>query len=302
MDTLFRAISDDLSVRILAATTTDLVREACERQGARNTEAVVLARAATSVALLATLAKEGKERVLMQIKGDGPIGSVVADAWGDGRVRACLEHRLSPQSELAQLHLDDDDDRPIVSQAMGTEGYLVVTRDLGLDQQYQGSVDLDGGEIDTDVEHYLSRAEQLPSALTCAVRLDQHGTPVRVAGVMVQGFPGADPSRVGQIKARFADAALRELLRTPREPAELVSWAMGGERFDAMGETPLTFYCPCDVERVLGVLTTLGAADLRALADEQETTEVGCHFCGKTYEIGADRIRDLADTLSAQRS
>lgn len=302
VDTLFRAISDDLSVRILAATTTDLVREACERQRARNTEAVVLARAATCVALLATLAKEGKERVLMQIKGDGPIGSVVADAWGDGRVRACLEHRLSPQSELAQLRIDEQDDRPVVSQALGTEGYLVVTRDLDLDQQYQGSVDLDGGEVDTDVEHYLNRSEQLPSALTCAVRLDHRGEPVRAAGVMVQGFPGADPARVAQIKRRFADAALRELLRSPRQPTELVSWAMGGERFDPMGETALTFYCPCDVERVLGVLTTLGAEDLRALADEQGSTEVACHFCGKTYELRADQIRSLADTLSAQRS
>jgi len=302
VDTLFRAISDDLSVRIIAATTTDLVREACARQSAHNTEAVVLTRAATCVALLATLAKEGKERVLLQLKGDGPIGSVVADAWGDGRVRACLERRLSPQTELARLQLGDDDDRPVVSEAIGTEGYLVVTRDLGLEQQYQGSVDLQNGEIDTDVERYLNLSEQLPSAITCACRLDGNGTVLRSAGVMVQGFPGADPERVDQIRARFSDAALRDLIRVERDPAELVTWAMGGERFDPMGETRLVFHCPCDVERVLGVLTTLGAEDLRALADEQPTTEVGCHFCGKVYEIPADQIRALADGVSAQRS
>lgn len=302
MDTLLRSISDDLSVRIIAATTTDLVREACNRQSARNTEAVVLARAATCASLLATLAKEGRERVLMQLKGDGPLGSIVADAWGDGRVRACLENRLSPESKLAQIDLADGDDRPHVSAAVGKEGYLVVTRDLGLEQQYQGSVDLAAGEIDLDVERYLNMSEQLPSAITCACRLDGNGGILRCAGVMVQGFPGADPERVAQIRTRFEHAALRELLRQEREPIELARWAMGGERIDPMGETELSFFCPCDEERVLGVLTTLGADDLDSLASEQAETEVGCHFCGKTYRVGAQRLRGLAAELRQQRS
>ena len=35
------------------------------------------------------------------------------------------------------------------------------------------------------------------------------------------------------------------------------------------------------------------------MADEQETSEVCCHFCGKKYTFTSDEIRSLAEKAKA---
>jgi molecular chaperone Hsp33 len=300
MDTLIRAISDDLAIRVLAADTTDTIREACRRQDAHGVEAEILARIATASALLATLTKRADERVIVQVRGGGQLGSVVADAYTDGRVRACLEHRLKPGTHAAKLR--ERHGRLSTMEAIGRRGFLVVTRDLGLDQRYQGSVSVEHGEIDLDVQDYLEQSEQIPSALTCGALLDAHGNVVRAAGILCQTFPGGERSGIDEIRARFAQGALATLLAHPRTPEDLVGFALAGARHELMERSELRFHCPCGAENALRVLSTLGADDLEALAAEQEHTDVSCHFCGSVYSVPADEVRALADRMREARS
>jgi molecular chaperone Hsp33 len=300
MDTLVRAISDDLAVRVLAADITETVREACRRQDARGVEAEVLARIATASALLATLTKRADERVILQVRGGGQLGSVVADAYTDGRVRACLEHRLKPGAYAGKLR--DRHGRLSTMEAIGKRGFLMVTRDLGLDQRYQGSVSVEHGEIDLDVQDYLEQSEQIPSALTCAAQLDAFGNVTRAAGILCQTFPGGDRARIDEIRERFANGALATLLAHPRTPEELVSFALAGARHDVMERSELRFHCPCGAENALRVLATLGADDLDALAAEQPHTDVSCHFCGSVYSVPAEEVRALAERMREERS
>ncbi|PRQ03826.1 Hsp33 family molecular chaperone HslO [Enhygromyxa salina] len=298
-DALLRAINEPETIRVVAAITTDAVREACDRQQARGIAAVVLGRALTIGALLATLGKGERERVRIQLQGGGPVGQVVVDAHGDGRVRACLAQPL-PLSHLANQLLDAEP-RPSTMGAVGTRGHVTVTRDLGLSQPYQGSVALRTGEIDEDLEHYLAHSEQLPSALRAAVILDQDGQVLRAAGVLAQGFPGCDPATIAQVGERLR--GLRDLvLAHARELDELVGLALGGNEFRRMLEHPIEFHCPCGPERALEVLSTLGPADLDALADEQPHTEVRCNFCGQTTLVAATEVRELAEQLRSVQS
>ncbi|KIG19321.1 33 kDa chaperonin [Enhygromyxa salina] len=298
-DALLRAINEPETIRVVAAITTHAIREACDRQQARGIAAVVLGRALTAGALLATLGKGERERVRIQLQGGGPVGQVVVDAHGDGRVRACVATALSP-THLANRLLDVDP-RPSTTGAVGARGHVTVTRDLGLAQPYQGSVGLRSGEIDEDLEHYLAHSEQLPSALRTAVILDQDGQVLRAAGVLAQGFPGSDPATVTQVGERLG--GLRGLLLAhARELDELVGFALGGTEFRRMLEHPITFHCPCGPERALEVLTTLGPGDLEALADEQPQTEVRCNFCGQVTLVAATQVRDLAKQLRSVQS
>lgn len=300
MDTLLRAINEDETIRVVAATTTEAVREACHRQGVKGLGALVLGRALTSGALLATLAKGERERVRVQLGGGGPVGQVIIDAHGDGRVRACLAR---PELDPALADQLGDGPRPSTVAAIGTSGHVVVIRDLGLARPYQGSVDLSTGEIDEDLEHYLDHSEQLPSALRAEVVLDAHGEVVRAAGVLAQSFPGSDPALIAAVRERLGGSALATLLSAhERELDELVGLALGGEGFQRMLEHPVTFHCPCGPERALGVLSTLGAADLEALAGEQPITEVRCNFCGSTTHVSAAEVRELAARLRREQS
>lgn len=300
MDTLLRAINEPETIRVVAAITTEAVREACRRQAAQGVAAIVIGRALTSGVLLATLAKGERERVRIQLGGGGPVGQVIIDAHGDGRVRACVERRL-PQDRL--LDVRPIGERTSTAQAVGARGHVVVTRDLGLATPYQGSVDMRSGEIDEDLEHYLDTSEQLPSSLRTEVVLDHHGEVLRAAGVLAQSFPGSEPELIVAVRERLAGDALRTVLGArERDVEDLVGLALGGASFRAMLEHPVTFHCPCGPERALSVLATLGANDLDALADEQEQTEVRCNFCGQATNIEAAEVRKLAARLRRAQS
>src|SRR5688572_2793794 len=128
MDTLLRAINERETIRVVAATTTEAVREACRRQQARGVTAIVIGRALTCGTLLATFAKSERERVRIQLGGAGPVGQVIIDAHGDGRVRACVA-RAEIDPAIADAF--GTGARPSTAVAVGTRGHVVVTRDLG---------------------------------------------------------------------------------------------------------------------------------------------------------------------------
>ncbi len=299
MDTLMRVISDDLAIRVVAAITTDLTREACRRQDARGREAIALGRAATCACLLATLAKREHERVIVQFETSGPLGHVVADARGDGRVRAALERHLDDGAR--DVEPPEAGGRPSIAGSIG-HGHLVVTRDLGMRHRYQGAVEVQTGEIDEDLQHYLDTSEQLPSALRVEVILDTDGQVLRAGGVLAQTFPGADPAIIDEVRHRLDGGSLRQLLAHERTPSQLAGFALGGEIFDDMGTTPLRFECPCEEDSATRILSMLGAEDLDALAGEQDQTEVRCHFCGTRYEFDREAVRKVAAELRARQS
>lgn len=302
MDALLRAINETETLRVVAATTSEAVREACRRQQARGLAAVAIGRGLTCGVLLATLAKQDKERLRIQFAGEGPAGSLLIDAHGDGKVRACLEHTLGPDHPALVLQ-PGSAARARTAGLIGSVGHLVVTRDLGLGQGYQGSVELDSGEIDEDLQHYLDRSEQLPSALCCEVVLDSKGEVVRAAGVLAQSFPGSPVELITEVRERLNPGALASLLDThERSLDQLVGFALGGQEFRRMLEYPIVFHCPCGLARAMSVLATLGAADLDALADEQEVTEVRCNFCGKVTRLSAAEVREVAARLRALQS
>jgi len=297
VDRLVRGIDGARTVRVVTAVTTEVVREGCRRHGLRGVEAVILGRALTAGCVLVTLTKNDDERLRISLQGDGPCGRVLVDARGNGDVRGCLERHLdTPVGPAPGLV------RPSVADFVGRSGRLVLTRDVGLEHQYQGVVSVESGEIDLDLERYLGDSEQLPSALACEVVLDAHGEVLRSAGILCQTFPGADSSAIDAIRANMHGDALPTLLRADRSADELMGFALLGGDFEVMGECALRFRCTCGVERALAVVSTLGADDIENLANEPGDTEVRCSYCGESYTIPPDDLLALAARLRTQRS
>jgi molecular chaperone Hsp33 len=277
--------------------TTDTVREACRRHDLLGAEAIILGRLLTAATLLATLTKQDQERVRIEVRGNGPLGRALADAHGDGTVRGCLVTRLP--SPAMPGHSGG---RDTIGDLVGRGGMLAITRDLGLEQPYQGVVNLETGELDADIERYLAASEQLPSALRCTVCLDSDGTVIRAAGILCQTFPDTDGERLDPIRDNLADAALGDVLSHDRTAEDLMGFALLGEEFRPMRSTTVRFHCDCGRKRALAVVSTLGAEDIDSLADEKGGTEVTCTYCGSEYELTADDLRGLAAQLRQHRS
>jgi molecular chaperone Hsp33 len=305
MDRLVRALDADKAIRVVAAVTTALVREAARRHGLRGAAAVLLGRGLTAGCLLATLTKRDDERVRIEMHADGPLGRVLVDARGDGRVRGCF---LSERAAKVRSPGDagPGSGRTKLGALVGA-GQLMVARDLGLSSTYQGVVALRSGELDEDLERYLSESEQLPSVLRCHVTVDPEGEVVRAAGVLGQTFPGAEPERLDRLRAAVAGEdggdGMAAVLRHERSAEELVGFALGGEAFHTMEEpTALRFACECGRQRALAVVATLGAEDVDALADERGGTDVRCNYCGDVQAFTEAELRELAAQLREQRS
>jgi molecular chaperone Hsp33 len=297
MDRLLRGLDADKAIRVVAAVTTELVREAARRHGLRGAAAVLLGRGLTAGCLLTTLTKRDDERVRIAMHGDGPLGRVLVDARGDGRVRGCF---LSERA--AKVHVRPGPGRATLGGMVGA-GQITVTRDMGLENTYQGVVELRSGELDEDLERYLGDSEQLPSVLRCHVVVGPDGEVVRAAGVLAQTFPGSAPERLDRLRDAVGGEGLADVLRQERTAEELMGFSLGGEEFHVMEQpSALRFACECGPQRALAVVSTLGAEDIDALADERGGTDVRCNYCGEAYAITEAELRELAEQLREQRS
>src|SRR6476646_30905 len=127
---IVRGVLADLPVRVVAALTTGVAREAARRHQAGPAGAIALGRGLTAGLLLATLTKDD-ERVTLQVLGDGPLGGITVDAHGGGSARAYVKHPAA--GGIA------GDARPSLTAAIGRSGVVSVIRDVGLRENFSGT-------------------------------------------------------------------------------------------------------------------------------------------------------------------
>jgi molecular chaperone Hsp33 len=289
-DEILRCTVQGGAARVVAVTTTEVAREAIRRHEATGAAAVALARGVTAGLLLATLTKD-EERVTLQLMGNGPLGGVTVDANAAGTVRAFVKEPLG--APLARM------DRPRLAPSLGATGVVSVIRDVGLRQSFQGQTNFVSGEIDEDVEQYLTASEQIDSALRCETVLADDGTLLFSAGILVQALPGGRGAPIVQAsRERFAAGALLAAISGPdlRDPGSLVENALGDQLgvWNALDERPVRFFCPCTRERAGASLAMLGKDELASMILEEGKAEVICNFCRAHHdftEADLERIR-----------
>ncbi len=295
LDLLVRAIAPDEDLRIVAAVTTGVVREAAERHALSPAASVGIGRAITSGLLLATMTK-GDERVTLQIVGDGPLGAVTVDANSAGHVRAYVRH------PAAAVPLGAPGLRPRIGGLLGKDGVVNVVRDLGLRELYQGQVELTSGEIDEDVERYLRGSEQVPSALSCDVVLDGEGRVLRSGGVLIQALPGGAAEAVGRADERLRAGALFELLAAEALGARAIAAQLAPSHpIEFLADRTVRFQCTCSAERIRDTLRMLGPADLDEMIAEGQPASVTCNFCNAAYAVEVDELRLLREAAGLPR-
>ena len=144
MDKIIRATAADGFIKMAVITAKDTVERARQIHGLSPTACAALGRTLCGASLLGQAMKEEKAALTIRINGGGPIGSVVAVSDCEGNVRGYVEN---PRCELP-LRSDGKLD---VGGAVGRDGMLTVSRDLGMREPYIGSVELVSGEIAEDL-------------------------------------------------------------------------------------------------------------------------------------------------------
>ncbi|MDQ6767062.1 MAG: Hsp33 family molecular chaperone HslO [Candidatus Eremiobacteraeota bacterium] len=277
------------SVRIVAARTTTLVAHAQDRHGCSPTVTAALGRLLTGAALMGTFLK-GRERITLQINGDGPVRALVADVRAGGRVRG---YPLRPRAELPLNASGKFDVGGIVGR-----GFLHVTRAFDTGLPYTSAVPLASGEIGDDLAEYFAHSEQVPSVVGVGVLANPQGV-IAAGGFLAHLLPGADETTVSELEANVAGLPhVSALVREGTSPEEIVVLVAGRLGVRVSHVAPISFTCSCSRERVSKVLVGLGPAELDQMANAQNETEVTCDFCGQRYYFSPQEIRELRASAS----
>jgi molecular chaperone Hsp33 len=291
-DAIIRCLLDVSRARVVAATTTETVREIVRRHDVHGVAAVALGRAVTAGLMLATLTKD-EEHVTLQVLGNGPLGGVTVDARSSGRVRAFLKHPWAVPWTGAPAAT-----RLPLAEAVGTQGMVNVIRDLGLAQNFSGQIALQTGEIDSDVEYYLQKSEQIDSILRCDTLLDGEGQVMASAGVLVQTLPQAEGSALVEfVRMTLAEQQLAPILAKgdAADPAVMARALLGpvSRTLQVLDSRPVTFHCPCSRERAARTLELLHDEDLQAMVLEENNARVTCNFCGQHHEFSESELETI---------
>lgn len=165
-DQLVRAISKDGFVKATAVSTRYLTERARQIHKTLPVATAALGRVLAAASMMGNALKDEGSSLTLQVKGGGPLGSVLAVSDNEGNVRGTVEN---PAVDLP-LRPDGKLD---VGTAVGCDGTLTVIRDLNMKEPYVGSVGLLGGEIAEDLAAYFVESEQIPTACGLGVLVDR---------------------------------------------------------------------------------------------------------------------------------
>jgi molecular chaperone Hsp33 len=292
-DYLVRATALGGQVRAFALDATGVVQELQRRHGTYPAVTAALGRTAMGALLFAAASLKEEEQLLtVDVRGDGPVRRILVTADGGGRVRGLVgEPRAHAESRNGKLN---------VRGVVGTEGYLAVTRDLGMREPYRGMVELVSGEIGDDLVYYLAKSEQTPSGAGIGVFVRPDLSVEAAGGYLVQLLPGVPEEAVAALEARAASLPHpTELLRGGTRPEEILV-RLFPEGYDLLDRYPVSFHCPCSRERFESAIVSLGAEEVRRIIEEEEApfTEVVCHFCNDAYRFSPGEMRQILDAAA----
>ena len=286
-----RGMTLDGYVKAVAIRSTQTVRRGAEIQKTTPNATAAFGRALTAASMMGNMQKVENGSMTLQIKGGGPIGSIVCVSDPMGNVRGYVTQPNVPLVEKYPGKLD-------VGATVGTEGTLTVIRDLQMKEPYVGSVPLVSGEIGDDVTRYFAQSEQTPTACALGVLVDRDQSVKVAGGYLIQLLPGAPDETIDMVERGIQKAgAVTAMLEQGMTPEDILGAVLGDLGVVFMETTPIEYRCYCSRERVTAALISLGKKELTEIMEEGKTFPVECQFCDTVYAFTSDDVKEILNSL-----
>jgi molecular chaperone Hsp33 len=287
-DRIVRAMDPGGRVRILAARTSSTVEESRVLHRMNPTPCAALGRLLTGAALMSCTLKNPSDTLTLQIRGDGPIGSMIAVADASAAVRGYAGRSDFDLPLNARGKID-------VAGAVG-KGMLHVIRDLGMGDPYVGSVNLVSGEIAEDLTWYYASSEQTPTVMALGVLIGPEGRVLQAGGLFIQLMPEAGVSLAGPLeKIVTAMPAMTSMLADGLSPEDIILDQFGSLHPEIIDTRPVTYRCNCSLERMERNLISLGRKELAELSEDPKGIELQCQFCSRKYTFSVESVKALTE-------
>lgn len=334
-DYLVRATAAGETVRAFAVRSTGIAAKARELHHTYPVVTAALGRLLSAGAMMGSMMKGDKDKLTLQMTGDGPIGQMTVTVDSHGNVKGFPEH---PDVDIPLKYVMNSDGTQTVQTAgtvnadaagdpVGSEGaaaetsagkdnaesatpvfgklnvgaavgrgILTVSMDLGLDEPYNGQVEIQTGEIGDDLAYYFAVSEQTPSVVGLGVMVDTDSTVKHSGGYIIQVMPNAAEETISAIEKKVAEAEpVTAMLDKGMTPEDILQYFLGDFELNILEKEPVRFHCDCSREKVKGALATISRKDLESIINDGEEIEVKCHFCNSAYKYSVDEVRALLD-------
>lgn len=289
MDYIVRAMSKDGYVKAAAITSAGIVERARCIHKTTPTATAALGRVLTAASIMGNMQKVENGALTLQIKGGGPLGTILATSDAQGNVRGYVQN---PGISLLEKYAGKLD----VGAAVGTDGMLTVIRDLQMKEPYIGSIKLVSGEIAEDITAYFAQSEQIPTACALGVLVGEDHKVCAAGGYLLQLLPGAPDGVIDRLEQGIREAGpVTPLLSSGMTPEEILKNVMPGFELELFERDPVEYRCYCSRERVTSTLVAIGRKDLQEIVDEGKPINIECQFCDTIYTFTPEQVKKLLD-------
>ena len=291
MDQIIRMIAKDAPVKASAISGRDLVERARNIHMLLPVATAALGRALMGTSMMGDALKEEKGAVTLQIKGGGPLGTVLAVSDSEGNVRGYVQN---PNVEL----MEKEPGKLDVGAAVGDGGTLTVIKDIGLKEPYVGSIGLFTGEIADDIAMYFVESEQIPTACALGVLIGVDQSVTSAGGYLIQLLPGADESVIEKIEAGVRRVgSVSRALEGGMDAESLLRAVLSDFELEVLETHPVEYRCYCSKERVTRALISMGKEELSAMIEEQDGAELTCQFCDVVYQYTKEDLQQILSDM-----
>lgn len=287
MGKIVRYITTDGSAFVIATDSTDAVARAEQIHKTSAVNTAALGRLLTAASMMGDMLKGKDDSITLRMNGGGPAGSVVAVSDSEGNVRGYV------QNPVVELPLNDKG-KLDVRTTIGTNGYLYVMKDIGLNEPYIGQTQIVSGEIAEDITNYFATSEQTPSVCALGVLVNPDLTVAKAGGFIIQLLPGCPEETIVKIEKSIQNIEpVTTMLSSGMTADDIAKRALHGIEIEKLDESLTEYRCNCSKEKVETAIISTGRESLQEMADSGEDTSVECHFCDKVYTFTPQEIKNL---------
>lgn len=284
---LKKYLAYDGMVKVVLVNGTKMVSEARNIHNLSNVTTAALGRTLIMTAIMSSKLKDKDNRITVQIKGDGPIGSIVACGNSNLDIKGYVS---VPDVELPLNDIGKLD----VAKAVG-KGYLNVIKDIGLKEPYIGYSNLVTSEIAEDFAYYFVTSEQTPCAVALGVNISKENKVDMAAGYIIEPLPDCSEDIIDIIESiNMNISSVTGLMMDLDSMDDVAKTITGDNNIVCIEELNPSYKCDCSTSRIDKTIIALGKDEaFKILEENNNVVEVNCNFCNKTYKYNKEMIEKL---------
>ncbi len=291
MANVMKFLAYDGMVKLTCIDTTDVIKKANEIHKLSKTGIAAFGRVLTFSAIMGVDLKQESDNITVQIKGNGPIGTMTCVAKQGGKVKGYVQNRDAEVLPTSDNKLD-------IKGIVGTQGNIYIIKDLGLKEPYVGIGEIISGDIATDFTNYFATSEQIPTVLSLGVLFDNNEI-VSAGGYLLQLMPDATNEVIEKVEQALQDRV--DITKMIYEKKSLIDIAKNITKDEdilmMLGEINSEYICDCSKQRFEKGIISLGKKEIDEMIQDNKDIEINCQFCNKEYSFTLDELKNIRNTL-----